>query len=175
MKAGEQVLLLTPKGMEALRSRAPKLDANARNILSLIEQGVTSADAILQRSKSPREEVIDGLRSLLSNRLVETAESGAAARSGTPEATPAGPSSASTRLSLKPGVSPSQARFTLSNFCLDQFGTEGQHLADVVDLCSDVASLQEALDAIRSEVDKRCPDRRPALAACVQEINETDF
>jgi hypothetical protein len=175
MKAGEQVLSLTPKGTEALRSRATKLDANARNILSLIEQGITSADAILQRSKSPRDEVINGLRSLLSDRFVATAASAGAPPPGTPDAKPAASSSAGARLSLKPGVSPSQARFSLSNFCLDQFGTEGQHIADVVDLCSDVASLQEALNAIRAEVDKRCPDRRPALAACVQEINETDF
>jgi hypothetical protein len=159
MKAGEQVLLLTPKGMEALRSREAKLDANARNILSLIEHGVTSVDAILQRSKSPRDEVIKGLRSLLSSRFVTAAAS----------------DGASARLTLKPGVSPSQARFALSNFCLDQFGTEGQNLADVVDLCSDVASLQEAVNDIRVEVDRRCPDKLPALAACVQEINETDF
>jgi hypothetical protein len=175
MKAGEQVLLLTPKGMEALRSRASKLDANARNILSLIEQGVTSADAILQRSKSPRDEVIKGLRSLLSNRFLATAASDGAAAPGTPDAVPTAAGSASARLTLKPGVSPSQARFVLSNFCLDQFGTEGQHIADLIDLCSDVASLQEVLNAIRIEVDNRCPDRLPALAACVQEINETDF
>jgi hypothetical protein len=79
------------------------------------------------------------------------------------------------RLGLKLGVSPSQARFALANFCLDQFGADGQHLADVVDLCSDVTSLQEALNAISIEVHKRCPDRLSALAACVQEINETDF
>jgi hypothetical protein len=79
------------------------------------------------------------------------------------------------RLSLKPGISPSQARFALSNFCLDQFGTNGQYLADVVEVCKDVASLQAALDAIRIEVDNRCPDRLPALVACVHEINETDF
>jgi hypothetical protein len=45
----------------------------------------------------------------------------------------------------------------------------------VVEVCKDVASLQAALDAIRIEVDNRCPDRLPALVACVHEINETDF
>jgi hypothetical protein len=79
------------------------------------------------------------------------------------------------RLSLKSGVSPSQARFALANFCLDQLGAEGQALATVIELCKDVASLQQALDDIRTEVDNRCPDRLPALAACVQEINETSF
>ena len=175
MKAGQQILSLTPKGTEALRSRAPKLDADVRNILSLIEQGITSAEAILQRSKSPRDEVIRGLRALLSNRFVAIAAGDGAAPPGTPESMPSGTSGASARLSLKLGVSPSQARFALSNFCLAQFGTEGQSLADVVDFCSDVGSLQEALNDIRVEVDRRCPDRLPALVACVHEINETDF
>ena len=52
--------------------------------------------------------------------------------------------SASVRLSLKAGISPSQARFALANFCLDQLGGEGQALATVIELCKDVASLQQA-------------------------------
>lgn len=78
-------------------------------------------------------------------------------------------------LSLKAGVSPSQARFALSNFCLDQFGTNGQDLADVLELCTDLPGLQEAVNTIQSEVRNRCPDRLPALVACVNEINETAF
>jgi hypothetical protein len=45
----------------------------------------------------------------------------------------------------------------------------------VIELCKDVASLQQALDDIQIEVDDSCPDRLPALAACVNEINETAF
>jgi hypothetical protein len=78
-------------------------------------------------------------------------------------------------LNLKSGVSPSQARFALSNFCLDQFGTTGQDLADVLELCTGVDGLQEALNSIQTEVRKRCPDRMPALVACVEEINQTAF
>ncbi|HME38833.1 MAG TPA: hypothetical protein VKG63_07705 [Steroidobacteraceae bacterium] len=175
MKPGEEFLSLTPKGMEALRSRASKLDANARGILSLIEQGSTSAEAILQRLKSPRDQVMDALRMLLSNRLVALAASDGAPQPATPDSKPAGSGSAGARMNLKPGISPSQAKFALSNFCLDQFGARGQDLADVVDLCGDVAGLQEALHAIRIEVESRCADRLPALIACVNEINETDF
>jgi hypothetical protein len=78
-------------------------------------------------------------------------------------------------VNLKSGVSPSQARFALSNFCLDQFGANGQDIADVLELCTDVASLQEALNTIQTEVRNRCPDRMPALVACVDEINQTAF
>ena len=183
MKAGEKYFVLTPKGIEELRGRAPKLDANSRNVLSLIEQGFTSADALLQRSKTTRDEMIDMVRLLLSNGFISTvisdgtvkAPAPAPAPTLTPAPTPSVADSVSERLRLKHGVSPSQARFVLSNFCLDQFGTAGKDLADVVDLCVDVAGLQLALDSIRSEVKRICPDRRPALVACVREINETDY
>jgi hypothetical protein len=176
MKIGEKFFLLTPKGTEELRSQAPKLDVIARGILSLIEQGTTVAESILQRSKFTRDEVIEGLRVLLSNGFISTSTS-----EGTVQAPPASTpavsvaDSVSERLRLKPGISPSQARFVLSNFCLDQFGTNGQDLADVVGFCTDVPSLQMALDNIRTEVKKLFPERRAALVACVREINETDF
>jgi hypothetical protein len=171
MKAGEKYFVLTPKGIEELRGRSPKLDANTRSVLSLIEQGFTSADPLLQRSKSTRDEMIDTLRLLLSSGFISTAISDGSVKAPTPSVA----DSVSERLRLKQGVSPSQARFALSNFCLDQFGTAGKDLADVVDLCVDVAGLQMALDSIRSEVKRACPDRRPALVACVREINETDY
>jgi hypothetical protein len=174
MKAGEKFFLLTPKGTEELRARNPKLDAAARSILSLIDQGTTVAESILQRSKFTRDQVIEGLRSLLSNGFISTSTSDANVQP-TPEPTPSVADSVSERLRLKPGISPSQARFALSNFCLDQFGTNGQDLAEAVGFCTDVDSLQMALDNIRTEVKKLFPERRAALVACVREINETDF
>jgi len=174
MKAREEFLSLTPKGIDALRGQSPKLDAISRSILSLIQQGSTSEEAVLQRSKSPRDVVIAALRLLLRDRFVASATSDRTGQSGANDAsTSAG--STNVRLSLKLGVSPSQARFTLANFCLDSFGASGQELGDVIDLCSDVFGLQQALNAIRAEVDKRCPDQLPALVACVKEINDTDF
>jgi hypothetical protein len=174
MKAGEKFFLLTPKGTEELRGRTPKLDATARSILSLIDQGTIVAESILQRSKFTRDQVIEGLRVLLSSGFISTSTSDVTVQP-TPESTPSVADSVSERLRLKPGISPSQARFALSNFCLDQFGTNGQDLAEAVGFCTDVDSLQMALDNIRTEVKKLFPERRAALVACVREINETDF
>jgi len=78
-------------------------------------------------------------------------------------------------LRLKPGVSLSQTRFALANFCLSHFGADGQYYADVMELCTDANLLQQALNTITAEVSKRCPDRMPALAACVREANDTDL
>jgi hypothetical protein len=74
---------------------------------------------------------------------------------------------------LKTGVSPSHTRFALSNFCLNNFGADGQYLADLIDFCVDTHQLQEVLNTIRDEVRSRFPDRLPTLAACVREANET--
>ena len=161
-------LQITPRGVEELRSRTSKLDRRARLFLALIEQGFATTDGIVQRSKATREQVADGLRSLMSNKLVETGTAPA-------ETSPSVADSISERLRFKPGISPSQARFALSNFCLDIFGAAGQDLADVVEFCNDVSSLQLALDTIRSEIKKLHPEKRPDLVAVVQEINETDY
>jgi hypothetical protein len=164
MKSGEQILVVTPKGAAELRDRTSQLEVTAKNILTLIEQGYTTTDAILQRSMFPHNAVVDALRRLLSSKLVAVAGGSADSGIRSPRAD----------LRLKFGVSPSQARFALSNFCMDEFGTDGQYLVDAVSLCSDVMSLQEVLNSIRSEVDDSCPGRLPALMLCVREINETD-
>jgi hypothetical protein len=174
MKAGEKFFLVTPKGKEELRGRAHKLDAGAKGILSLIEHGSTNPDAILQRSKAPRETVIEGLRWLINHGFVTTGTSDGTSSQGADAASPVA-DSISERLRLKPGVSPAQARFLLTNFCLDQFGAGGQVLADAVEFCTDVTSLQMALDNIRTEVKRLGPEGRAALVACVREINETDY
>jgi hypothetical protein len=77
-------------------------------------------------------------------------------------------------LRLKPGVSLSQTRFALANFCLSHFGADGQYYSDVIELCADALRLQEALNIITTEVAKRCADRMPVLVACVREANDTD-
>jgi hypothetical protein len=171
MKSGEQVLILTAKGTEELRNHASKLDASARNILSLIEQGCRTTDAILQRSMFPHNSVVDGLRRLLTSRFVAMADDETASRpGGSADSARVG----RRELRLNFGISPSQARFALANFCMDEFGTDGQYLVDAVSLCNDVMSLQEVLNSIRAEVDERLAKRLPALIACVREINETD-
>jgi hypothetical protein len=78
------------------------------------------------------------------------------------------------RLRLKSGVSLSQTRFALSNFCLSNLGADGQHFADALELCTNANLLQEALNAIAADVRSRCPDRMPALIDSVREANATD-
>jgi hypothetical protein len=171
MKSGEQILILTAKGTEELRKHAFQLDVCAQNILSLIEQGCKTSEAILQRSMFPHNTVVESLRRLLTNKFVAIADDEPGSRGG---GSADYARTGRRELRLKFGVSPSQARFALSNFCMDEFGTEGQFLVDAVSLCTDVMSLQEVLNGIRAEIDERFAARLPALVVCVREINETD-
>jgi hypothetical protein len=171
MKSGDQTLVLTSKGTEELRNHAFQLDVSSRNILSLIEQGCKTSDAILQRSMFPHNTVVESLRRLLTNKFVAFAEDESSPRpGGSQNATRPGRRD----LRLNFGISPSQVRFALSNFCMDEFGTDGQFLVDAVSLCTDIMSLQEVLNSIRAEIEEQLPARMPALIACIRELNDTD-
>jgi hypothetical protein len=171
-KSSGEFFVLTPKGAQELHNRHLELDATAKNILQLIEEGAATAEAILERSMFPHNTVIAGLRRLLSNKLIAAAADGL----GAPQASGKSASARSGRreLRLKFGISPAQARFALSNFCMDHFGAEERYLVDAISLCADAMTLQEVLNSIRAEVDERFPDHLPALFDCVREINETD-
>jgi hypothetical protein len=171
----EELFLLTPKGKEALASPASKLEPKVKLVLALIERGAHDAEALQQRSKAALNDVTEALRLLVRSGFVATAtipcvKSAPAQIQAAPSAT----AGADKQLILKPGISPSQARFTLANFCLDEFGAEGQDMGEVIELCTDVSGLQRTVNDIRLKLEKR-PDRIPALIACVKEINDTDF
>jgi hypothetical protein len=173
MKSGEESLFLTAKGAGELHAHTSKLDVTAKNILSLIDEGCTTTATILQRSMFAHNAVMEGLRRLLSNGLVAIATDGGAASTRKPGAATSGARAAGQDLRLEFGVSVSHGRFVLSDFCLDEFGAAGQEMVAVVALCTDVMSLQEALNDIRAEVEQRCPDRLPVLLERVRDINET--
>ena len=76
-------------------------------------------------------------------------------------------------LRLEPGISLAQARFALTEFCLNQFGVQGQEFVDAVNRCGDVPAMQKVLNLIRTDLFNRHRDRLPQLVACVREINDT--
>jgi hypothetical protein len=73
---------------------------------------------------------------------------------------------------LDAGISVSQARYILSDFCLDQFGTKGQPLIDAIGKAVDVERLQQVLDRITREVRKQRRPQMPELLSRIREINE---
>ena len=75
-------------------------------------------------------------------------------------------------LHLGASVSLAQARFALSEFCLDQFGARAQQLLDAIDRCTEAAALQKVLRMIGSEI-RGHHDSLSKLIDCVREINAT--
>jgi hypothetical protein len=172
MKLRKEMLILTPKAAEELRKGTYQFDVTAKNVLLLIEEGATTTEMLLQRSMFPHNAVIESLHRLVGNKCVAVVtDDGSSSRSGVSET---GSYLGRDELHLKFGVAVSQARFALSNFCMDNFDSENQYLVDAISLCGDVFSLQEVVNTIRTDVDELCPGRLPALIACVREINETD-
>ncbi len=172
MKLRKEILILTPKGAQELHQGTHQFDVTAKNILTLIEQGASTTDMVLQRSMFPHNAVTECLHRLVRNKSVAiVTDDGSTSRPGVSET---GSYLGRDDLHLKLGVAVSQARFALSNFCMDNFDSENQHLVDAISLCNNVFSLQEVVNAVRSDVDELCPHRRPALIACVREINETE-
>jgi hypothetical protein len=196
---GPTQLALTPKGVEELTLRTHRLDPRLRNILFLIQKGTPTLEAILQNSIFPHEEVIEKLRGLVKDRFVELV-SGLSPSSAQPksrntingaprsEAADIAPEAASVpaipaRLapqtvapafpSLDSGISMSQARFLLCDFCLDQFGTNAQPLLDAIEDAGDVDALQNVLDGLTAQMRKHQKQKLPELIAKVHEINET--
>lgn len=172
MKLRKEMLILTPRGAEELHKGTYQFDVTAKNILTLIEQGASTTDMVLQRSMFPHNTVTACLHRLVRNKSVAVVSNdGSASRSGVSDT---GNYRGRSELHLKLGVALSQARFALSNFCMDNFDSENQYLVDAISLCVDIFSLQEVVNAIRTDVDELCPRRLPALIACIREINETD-
>lgn len=172
MKSRKEILILTPKGAEDLHKGTYQFDVTAKNILLLIEQGASTTEMLLQRSMFPHNTVVESLHRLVRSKSVAVAtDDGSASRAGVSDT---GSYPGRDELHLKLDVAVSQARFALSNFCMDNFDSENQYLVDAISLCTDVFSLQEAVNTIRMDVDEFCPGRLHALIACVREINETD-
>jgi hypothetical protein len=73
---------------------------------------------------------------------------------------------------LDAGISVSQARFVLCDFCLDQFGMKAQPFIDAINTTADVAGLQDVLDQVTREVRKQRRGNMPALLSRIREINE---
>lgn len=166
MIANNQILVLTPKGRDELKTRAFKLDTVDRNTLFLVEKGNSTPATILQRSLFPKDIIAARIQALVSGGFLD-----AGAAAGAPSSASALP--AQQTLQLKPGISLSQARFSLSDFCLEHFGTRSARLVESIERCGDVPSLQKVIDMIHAEIRQNAGNRLPALANCVAEINDS--
>lgn len=174
--------VLTDKGSEELTSRTYRLDLKLRNILFLIQRGTPTVEAILQNTVVPRDEVVEKLRDLLKEQFVVLSGSPPTMNGIVPPPTlrddapaPAAEGERAARgspLTLAAGVSLSQARFVLCDYCLDHFGMNAQPLIDAINAAGSLGALQKTLDHIAAEMQRNAKGELPALVERVREINE---
>jgi hypothetical protein len=81
--------------------------------------------------------------------------------------------SAATHLHLDDEVILSEAKFLLTDFCVDSFGTQSQVFVDGIRGCKSVKDLRFHTNDIYTATGKFCPDRLPTLLAVIEEINAT--
>lgn len=170
--------MLTAKGVDELSQRRYRLDARERNILFLIQKGTPTIEGILDNTIFPRDVVVERLQALVREQFV-TAHPGSDALPAAPRPATLPPAIAEAPMprassdfpQLDSGVSISQARFVLSDFCLDLFGTKGKPLIEALGEASDLESLQRALEQVTREVRRQRRSQMSALLARVREIN----
>ena len=169
---GPACFVLTNKGSEELSLRTYRLDIKLRSLLVLIQKCSPTLEAVLQKSIFPREEALERLRVLVKDQFVALDNNAAREAPSTINASKARPGPGAAGDALDPGISLSQARFGLSDFCLDSFGVDAQPLVDVINAAGDLPALQSVVDDLL----KRVSGQEAMLATLrdrIRDINES--
>jgi hypothetical protein len=105
--------------------------------------------------------------------ILALATQSVAPKSATPAAPPAPLERAASDFpQLDARISVSQARYVLSDFCLDLFGTKGKPLIEQIDAAADLDALQKVLELVTREVRKHRRPQMTDLLARVRQINQ---
>lgn len=156
---------ITPKGEEEVKRRAYKLDMKKRSVLLMLDRPQTM-EYLGSKTVLPQDEFNAALILLLQEGFVATS-------STTVDAGSAAPATGNAKLQIDDEVILSEAKFLLTNFCVDSFGTKSQVFVDAIRTAKTVNDLRFHLDAIHGAAAKQCPKQIPALLRVVQEINAT--
>lgn len=163
-------LQLTPKGADEIRSRTHKLGLKKRSVLLLLDRP-RPIQYLVGRSVLPQGEMLEEIRTLIGDQFVAVSAGGGA--NGAEPGQPGSASGVDGSFHLYGGIIVSEAKFLLTDFCVDHFGTQSQAFADEIGACSKENDLRLCLGKIVAAAQKRCPERIPDLLRLVKEINET--
>ncbi|MGB0129524.1 MAG: hypothetical protein WBP72_17925 [Rhodocyclaceae bacterium] len=164
-------LLITQRGSQEIRDRLGDLDSKAKSILLALSAAPRTIGELLGNLPVERAEALIRIDSLLKDGLVSSR--GVASRS---QAQPgqtergAGPGGG---LELKDGIFMSEARFLLTDFCVDVFGADSEKLTMAVESANGATGLGRCLREIAALVGQKHPDALPTLSRIVVAINET--
>lgn len=152
-------LYITQKGMDEVKHRVHKLGMKKRSVLILLDTPKNLAQ-IVDKSVFPEAEIRQEISALIAAGFIATD------RAEAPPATGA-------TIAVADEIILSEAKFLLTDFVVDRFGTRSQALVDAIRACQQVADFRSCLSAIQAAVEKNHPEQLPALRLLVGEINET--
>lgn len=171
-------LQITPKGVDEVKNRIYKLSIKKRSVLILLECP-QSIDYILKKTVFHRDEILEEISGLVDGGFVSVVAGEVPRPAASSPATVAGsgpvtvtPSSGGA-FYLKEDIILSEAKFLLTDFCVDCFGTQSQSFVDEISESKNVKSLLHCLRSIHATTERQCPQQLSVLQDVVREINET--
>ena len=168
-------LQITPKGVEEIKRRTYRLDMKKRSLLILLERP-QMVEYLATKTVLPEAEFSAAINMLLTEgflSVVNGVDPGNE-RGAHDQRVSTSPRAASEpSIYLGDGVVLSEARFLLTNYCVDSFGTDAQSHVVAIRQCKDVTELRKQLSAIYASTERNCPHRIKALREIIHEINAT--
>lgn len=165
-------LYLTPKGEDELKRRAYKLDVRKRSLMILLEKPQT-VDHLAHKTVLHLDEFLAEINTLVNEGFIAIG-SDTTQPASVPGLARNAPASAGTHhLHLDDEVILSEAKFLLTDFCVDSFGTQSQAFVDGIRACKTVKDLRSQLNAVFTATEKISPKQLPTLLDIVTEINAT--
>ena len=170
------VLHITQKGDDEIKRRVYKLNMKKRSLLILLDKPQT-VEHVLSKTVLRHEEFLEEIQALIQEGFVAVGGGSAllAVKSAAPQAglAPSMASADAITIHLDDEIILSEAKFLLTNFSVDSFGTQSQAFVDGIRGCKSVNDLRPRLSAIFLMAEKQCPDQLPVLLDLIKEINDT--
>lgn len=164
---------LTPKGEDEVKHRTNRLSVRKRSLLLLLDKPQT-LEYLFKKTVLHQEEADAEVQSLLREGFIAVGDGAGFTAPGPAAAKPPpAPPAPGAAFRLKDDIVVSEAKFLLIDFCVDSFGTNSEAFCNDVRACHSVAAVAASLGAIVAAAEKQCPQRLPALARLVEEINAT--
>ena len=163
-------LHITRKGEDEVRHRVYKLSMKKRSVLILLDKP-KPVEHVLAKSVFPQSEIVEEIEALIQDGFISL--SGDTLPRPSIPVSPAVAPAANGNFHLDDEIILSEAKFMLTDFSVDSFGTQSQTFVDAIRACKCVKDLGFCLSGILAATEKQCPNRVPALLSLINEINET--
>jgi len=169
-------LLITQRGFDEIKDRKFKLDIKARTILLVLMHGQKSLGELLAKISLDKNIIFDTIEFLVKGGFIDLGGESSSTQTvsdarSTNRSHPA--ASIASTFYLKEGIVLSEARFLLTNFCVDAFGMQSEVLVNTVSEANTIYKMQECLKAIFEITVQKAPSEITVLQNVVQEINAT--